>query len=650
MSGIAAVLNLNGGAVNSAEVDRLANALAVHGPHRRKIMMRGSAAFVFCLHKITPEDLFESQPLLLDNRFVLLFDGRIDNRTELGAALGVAASEVARMSDSLILLQLFKRWGDRAFERVAGAFAIIVFDLREKTLLCARDHMGLRVLHYHHSGELFAVATAPQALFALSWVKRSLSFDKIADCLVDRGLNAETTYYTGIYRVLPGSVHRLRGTQLSKSNFWTPEDARDVRFKRDEDYVLAFQTLFQEVVEANLRAAATPCATITGGLNSSSVAVVAADLLAERGKTLNTFTAIPEEGFQKQNIRGRFFDETPYVREIAHFKSNLIAHFVQPSKAPILEQINETLARGGSPSGGVLNDLWNFDVLKAAKTLGHTVMLTGDMGNHTMSHSGYSLLPELLMSGNWLGLAREIKSSGYRWKQMLRHWTVAPIVPPTLFRRYKEWRRSGRPPWDTYSAVHPDFAARSGIRERAAREHLGFDLAPLRIGRQAQIRALHSFADTADRFAQVRAIFGIDIRTPAFDRRLVEFCVGLPQSQYLRDGQDRWLIRRAMKGRLPHSVLSNRDNGVQAADWYPRLTREREHLIAEVNRLKQNSTVAAVIDLDKLNAILDSWPSEEPAEYGSASHPMRMALPHALSAARFIEKFEGRNLGRECLP
>ena len=83
MSGIAAVLNLDGSAVPQSEVERMANVLKPYGPDRQKTLVRGNAAFVFCLHHLTPEDLFERQPLLFANRFVMLFDGRIDNRSEL---------------------------------------------------------------------------------------------------------------------------------------------------------------------------------------------------------------------------------------------------------------------------------------------------------------------------------------------------------------------------------------------------------------------------------------------------------------------------------------------------------------------------------------------------------------------------------------
>src|SRR5262245_16826495 len=178
----------------------MANVLRPYGPDRQRILIRENAAFVFCLHKLTPEDSFEVQPLLLGDRFVTLFDGRIDNRSDLGSSLGISTSELRAMPDSMLAFRLFDRWGERAFERMVGVFAIIIMDLRDGRLLCARDHMGLRGLHYHRSAGRFAVATVPEALFALSWVPRILNKEKVADTLVWRGLNGETTYYQDVFR------------------------------------------------------------------------------------------------------------------------------------------------------------------------------------------------------------------------------------------------------------------------------------------------------------------------------------------------------------------------------------------------------------------------------------------------------------------
>src|SRR5438445_12754238 len=99
----------------------MANVLKPYGPNRQSVLRRGSAAFIVCLHHLTPEDLFERQPVQLANRFVMLFDGRIDNRSELSDSLGIATPELQSMPDSMIALRLFDRWGSA---RSRGSSAI----------------------------------------------------------------------------------------------------------------------------------------------------------------------------------------------------------------------------------------------------------------------------------------------------------------------------------------------------------------------------------------------------------------------------------------------------------------------------------------------------------------------------------------------
>lgn len=643
MSGIGAILNLDGSTVSESELARMANVLRPYGPDRQKKLVRGNAGFVFSLHHLTPEDSYERQPLLLANRFVMLFDGRIDNRAELARGLGIATPELPSIPDSMIALKLFDRWGDRGFERILGVFAIIVADLQEGNLICVRDHMGLRVLHYYRSSDRFAVATTPEALFALSEVPRILNKDKIADLLVQRGLNGETTYYEGINRVLPGCIVRLRGRTFSKKQYWNPEDIPEIRLNSDDEYVTAFQELLEAAVKANLRCSGTPCASVTGGLDSSSIAVVAADILAQSGRKLNTFTAVPAPGFHREEKPGRYFDETPYVRRIAEANPNIIPHFVSPTKGRILEQIAQQIRVAGAPVGGVVNGLWTMDILAAAKSAGHSVMLSGEMGNHTMSYHGYPLLAELLRTGRWWRLFIEITSSGFRWKRMVRHHTIAPFVPRPVFRLYKHFRRNGLPPWHDFSAIHPEFAAQSGVIDRAAREYLPFDAPPPGEGRLHRLHAMNSYSETADWFARLRATFGIDVRPPAFDKRIIEFCIGIPHDQFLCKGNDRWLIRRAMKGRLPKGVLASKKWGAQAADWFPRMTKERSQIRGEVNRLAGNSEVASIVDLEKLATILDNWPDHEPPYHSQGAYPAFLTLPQALGAAAFIESVTGTN-------
>src|SRR5262249_41358432 len=136
--------------------------------------------------------------------------------------------------------------------------------------------------------------------------------------------------------------------------------------------------------------------------------------------------------------------------------------------------------------------------------------------------------------------------------------------------------------------------------------------------------------------------FHLDIRTPAFDRRIVEFCIGIPESQYLRKGRDRWLIRRAMDGRLPGIVLNQKKSGAQAADWYPRLTRARRRIAEEVKCLAEDPEVASVLDMQRFKAILANWPNRQPDEY-TPEESQLLAIPDALGTAYFIKNITRAN-------
>jgi asparagine synthase (glutamine-hydrolysing) len=97
-----------------------------------------------------------------------------------------------------------------------------------------------------------------------------------------------------------------------------------------------------------------------------------------------------------------------------------------------------------------------------------------------------------------------------------------------------------------------------------------------------------------------------------------------------------------MNGRLPDIVLNQKRCGAQAADWYPRLTRTRNHIAEEVRRLAENAEVASILDMPRLKAILTNWPDRQPAEY-TPEESQLLAIPDALGTAYFIENVAGTN-------
>jgi asparagine synthase (glutamine-hydrolysing) len=120
------------------------------------------------------------------------------------------------------------------------------------------------------------------------------------------------------------------------------------------------------------------------------------------------------------------------------------------------------------------------------------------------------------------------------------------------------------------------------------------------------------------------------------------YCFGVPPEQYLAEGIDRSLIRRAMWGLLPEQVLSNRLSGLQAADWYEKLAGERGELARQLKELDQSPLVRRMIDLPRLARALETWP-ERGWHRADIFQEYNLALTRGLSGGRFLRWFESAN-------
>lgn len=129
------------------------------------------------------------------------------------------------------------------------------------------------------------------------------------------------------------------------------------------------------------------------------------------------------------------------------------------------------------------------------------------------------------------------------------------------------------------------------------------------------------------------------------DRRLVEWCLRIPEEQYLSNGQERWLIRRILQGLVPDTVRLNPRRGAILPDWHRRMTRDLPTIREQLDVLSSDPDVATVLDLPRIRKLLDGWPTDTPV------HPtdpriwmLPRCLPHALAVGRFIRRTKGANL------
>jgi asparagine synthase (glutamine-hydrolysing) len=141
-----------------------------------------------------------------------------------------------------------------------------------------------------------------------------------------------------------------------------------------------------------------------------------------------------------------------------------------------------------------------------------------------------------------------------------------------------------------------------------------------------------------------QAGWGIDVRDPTIDRRIVDFCLALPEDQYLRLGTVRWLARRAFADRLPAEMLDRRRirKGKQAPDYHEQLEASREALIAEVDRMAGSAMAARCLDLSRMRRLIENWPKTG-WQSEAVTNDYRLALLRGVGTGRFILDVEGGN-------
>ncbi len=256
--------------------------LAVYGRDAVGLWAGDAAALGVCKMRALPEDRFDTQPLTDPERgLVLVADARIDNREELRAKLEIDRTAVLQMADADFVMAAFKRWGERCTEHLIGDFAFAVYDSRKSAMFCACDHLAMRPVFYHRGADFFAFASMPQGLLTLPAIPRELDEESLTRHLVLIPEMGTRTFFSGISR-LPGA-HSVSATAggLRLHRYWDLDALPSIRLASDGEYVEGFREIFNQAVRCRLRSVGPVGSHLSGGLDSSSVAVTAARILGD---------------------------------------------------------------------------------------------------------------------------------------------------------------------------------------------------------------------------------------------------------------------------------------------------------------------------------------------------------------------------------
>ncbi|MEN8721786.1 MAG: asparagine synthase-related protein [Alphaproteobacteria bacterium] len=635
-------------------LQRMASAMTVHGSERQKVGVIGPIGFVWC-HSggYTPEDIFENQPVDLGAGQVAgVFAGELHHRAELAVLAGISASDLKTMPDSVLFLRAFQTIGwDRLSATVSGNFSAIVFDKQTQRLTALLSPMNGQPLVYHENAERLAIASTPSGLFAIGDIERRLDEEKIADGLILNQRNAMQTHFQNIRRVPAAHILQSDGGTPTIRRYCTFEDSPDIHLPSDDAYVERAHELLDRAVRDAMRAPRTPSSMLSGGLDSSAVSLAAAPYAAEKGERLLCLTSVPEAGWDGVIPKRRYGDEGPRAAELAHMYPDLIDHRQIASEgmgiydfADQMNHLNEAPIRNFS------NMFWIHALLRASAAEGRRVMLDGMVGNLSLTYDGMQYGAELLSKGRLVALAKHswrLRGVGrFGVASALWHFTLPAFMPRPVYRYFIKRSGNIEDDWQNYSLANPDYLDSLNTFERAADHGHDPNYRPPKTARQmrALVLAPEGLAEMPAIHLAMESLHGVRFRGPLGDRQLMEWCAGVPTEQFFLRGEQRSLIRRMMRDKLPPAYFDYK-RGLQAADWHLRMTRDLPRMKADLASIIDDPDMAARFDIKKLQLLLDNWPDNTPPIRKGDNHYwlLQLGVSRALGTAQFIRWVEGKN-------
>jgi len=552
MSGICGMVDFSGRPIAPEELMRIAAAARHRGPDGIRRRVQDATAFCHLALDATAEATCEQQPLCTpDGAVWLVADLRLDNRGDLLRALEPSGFlPLGRTAgDGEILLAAFLAWGKSCVERLLGDFAFAVWDGRSRTLLCARDPLGVKPLCYARIGSLFCFASEAQQILHHPRVDRSFDEQALADYLAGWTQEPGRSFFRQV-RPLPSGTRLLvssAGDRLERT--WSPDWIEPEQGGSQQETADRFREVFQQAVADRLRTqAGTVGIALSGGLDSPSIAAVAqSHLKTSGGPALLSYSFVFDELKE--------CDERAYIRiltESAGFESLFIQAedhrlFAQGARAMSLE----------SPFLGWLACLQQGVRLLAGR--GARVILTG-LGGDDLLKGSLLTAAESFLRGDPRVIAEVQRYAKIRgkptWKEVYRL-LICPLLPKAFDTGVRRLLRRPLPPripeW-----IARDLSARTGLDHRLAERRFF----PRRGMARREIRChlgLAPFEQAIHWKERDAATFGIEMRHPFIDRRLVELVLAAPPDHLSQLGCYKSLLRRAMAGILPDEVRLRRD-------------------------------------------------------------------------------------------
>lgn len=501
-----------------------------------------------------------------DETLWVVFNGEIYNHVELRADLEARGHRFGTDTDTEVIVHAFEEHGIECVHRFNGQFAFALWNSVERTLVLARDRLGVRPLFYARNGETLVFGSEIKALFLAPGMGRSIDTRALLETVTLWSTLPGRTAFYGVEEVPPGHVMTVRDGHVEQRRYWSPPvpDAGDMWAGSLAEASDAVEELFVDAVRLRLRSDVEVGAYLSGGLDSSLTTSVVARRFDSR---IRTFSVAFEEGR---------FDESSHQAEVVrhlgldHSEARMRNEDIASMLDDVVWHTEAPLLRTGPVPLHRLSALVSEHGLK--------VVLTGEGADEVFG--GYDIFKEAKVRRFW-GRAPQSKwrhrllerlypyvfSDRSRSSGPVRQFYARSLGDPEdpLFSHRVRWSNSARNRTFLHDDVHASLGTYDPVAEIADR--LPPDFHRRTHLSRAQALEMDTFlsgyllSSQGDRVAMAHSVEG---RFPFLDHRLIELASRMPDHWKLRGLDEKHILKRVGAKHLPARVARRRKQPYRA--------------------------------------------------------------------------------------
>ena len=549
-------------------LDRMNTAIAHRGPDDSGTLILPDDALGLAHRRLSIIDLSERghQPMWdVTGSVVIIYNGEIYNYRELRRELVEDGYGFNSDCDTEVLLNLYRRDGNKMLERLNGIFAFALWDTQRRILLLARDGMGVKPLYYAQTSRGLVFASEIKALLQEPSIDRTLDYEAVHHHLLYMWCPAPLTMLKSVRKLEPGRAMTVKnGKVVDRWCFYDQPFEEEYVDWPEQDAIVQVRKYLTRAVERQLVSDVTVGAFLSGGLDSSAVVAMAQRSMGD--EKLQCFTI----GFPSDSENEGMAEDLPYDRSVAKFLDvDLHTIYVGPD---MVEQLPKMIFHLDEPQAdpAPINALF---ISQLAREHGVKVLLSGAGGDDIFT--GYRRHHALAREPYWSWLPQFAKEG-------ISHVSSA-IRPTSDFRRRisKAFRNANLPADDRiisyFQWISPDVleptlseAVRSEsysmTREgpvAGALHGLSKDVAP--VNRMLYLETKFFLADHNLNYVdKVSMASGVEVRVPLLDPELTSLAARLPIRYKQRGSVGKWILRKAMEPYLPRNVIHRSKTGFGA--------------------------------------------------------------------------------------